>query len=126
MRLLQLTERSYKSKTGDRCIEENYDPDQAIMNLITKAINCTVPWSKSKSKGIKECQTKVDFRRYLLMIYKEQRKIKQVPKKCKHKTWTPMQYSQKSTEGQGSEVILELVMIDSKVRKANYVLFKPS
>ena len=116
-RLLQLTEKSYISSEGKGCDDgENYNPDSAIMELITKEINCSLPWSNHKFEGIKECKTEDDFRGYLKTICNQQRQIKQVPKKCRHKKWEPSQY-EKSTESGESKVTVDLLLVDSKVGK---------
>ena len=114
--MLELTEKRYISKEGEKCImDKNYNPDKSIMELITKQINCTLPWSEIKLGGIKECRTENDFDRYLKIIFKRQEDIKQVPPKCKYKTWIPMPYSESSVANQKSLVDLWLTMTNSKV-----------
>ena len=115
-KILQLTEKSYISKEAEKCInDESYNPDKAIMELISKQINCTLPWSKFKPVGMKECRTENDFDRYLKMIFKRQDDIKQVLPKCKFKTWTPMPYSESSAVHKESSVLIRLSIIGSKV-----------
>ena len=119
-RLLHLTEKSFISKPGARCIDRaGYNPDKEIMKLITKKINCSLPWSKLETEGFNECKSEDDFERYLLAIVDSQSEIRQVPKKCKYKTWTPLKNSDRSSESEKSEVIFELALIDSKVRNTN-------
>ena len=115
-KILQLTEKSYISKEAEKCInDETYNPDKAIMELISKQINCTLPWSKFKPVGMKECRTENDFDRYLKMIFKRQDDIKQVLPKCKFKTWTPMTYSESSVAKETSYVEIRLSILSSKV-----------
>ena len=111
-----MTEKSYISKEGEKCIkDESYNPDKAIMELISNQINCTLPWSKFKPAGMKECITENDFDRYLKMIFKRQDDIKQVPPKCKFRTWTPMPYSESSAADKTSSVVFRLSVLSSKV-----------
>ena len=42
--------------------------------------------------------------------------IENLPKKCIFKTWTPLPYSESSTDGDKTTVVVELAMIDSKVQ----------
>ena len=117
-----MTEKSYISKEDEKCInDESYNPDKAIMELISNQINCTLPWSKFKPAGMQECITENDFDRYLKMIFKRQDDIKQVLPKCKFKTWTPMTYSESSVDGLKTTVVVELSLIDSKVWIMEYV-----
>ena len=113
---LQLTEKSLISKEGRECItDENYNPDKEIMKLISKQINCTLPWIEIKFKGMKECKSENDFDNYLKMISERQRDIKQVPSKCKFKTWTPIPYNKGSTIGEPTSVDFWLTILASKV-----------
>ena len=113
---LQLTDKSLISKEGRECItDENYNPDKEIMKLISKQINCTLPWSKIKFEGMKECKSENDFDNYLKMISERQHDIKQIRPKCKFKTWTPMPYREESTAGEPSSVDIRLTILPSKV-----------
>ena len=113
---LQLTDKSLISKEGEECItDENYNPDKEIMKLISKQINCTLPWIEIKFEGMKECKSENDFDNYLKMIFKRQQDIKQVPPKCKFKAWTPMPYREESTAGEPSSVDIRLTILPSKV-----------
>ena len=113
---LQLTDKSLISKGGEECImDENYNPDKEIMKLISEQINCTLPWIEIKFEGMKECKSENDFDNYLKMISKRQRDIKQVPPKCRFKTWTPMPYREESTAGEPSSVDIRLTILPSKV-----------
>ena len=85
------------------------------MKLISKQINCTLPWSKIKFEGMKECKSENDFDNYLKMISQRQRDIKQVPPKCKFKTWTPIPYNKGSTIGEPTSVDFWLTVLASKV-----------
>ena len=113
---LQLTDKSLISKEGEECItDENYNPDKEIMKLISKQINCTLPWIEIKFEGMKECKSENDFDNYLRMISKRQRDIKQVPPKCKFKTWTPIPYNKGSTADESTSVDFWLTILASKV-----------
>ena len=113
---LQLTDKSLISKEGRECItDENYNPDKEIMKLISKQINCTLPWSKIKFEGMKECKSENDFDNYLKMISERQHDIKQIRPKCKFKTWTPMPYREESIDGEPSSVDFWLNIYASKV-----------
>ena len=115
-KLLQLTEKSHISKKGGKCImDDNYNTDKEIMNLISRQINCSLPWSEIKFEGMKECKSENDFDNYLKMIFKRQQVIKQVPPKCKFKAWTPMPYREESTAGEPSSVYIRLTILPSKV-----------
>ena len=121
-KILQLTEKSRISKEGAKCImDENYNPDKEIMKLISRQINCTLPWSKIKIGGMKECQSENDFDNYLKMIFNRQKDIKQVPPKCQFKTWTPMPYWEDSRASEIPSVDIWLSVIASKV---NYSFLK--
>ena len=96
-------------------MDENYNPDKEIMKLISKQINCTLPWIEIKFEGMKECKSENDFDNYLKMISQRQRYIKQVPPKCKFKTWTPIPYNKGSTIGEPTSVDFWLTILASKV-----------
>ena len=116
-KILQLTEKSHISKEGGKCImDDNYNTDKEIMKLISKQINCTLPWSEIKFEGMKECKSENDFDNYLKMISERQHDIKQIRPKCKFKTWTPMPYREESTAGEPSSVKFWLNIYASKVR----------
>ena len=118
-RMLQQTEKTIMSKQGEKCRkDEKYNPDGKLMKSIARYINCSLPWSKNKFnqfKGMKECQTEKEFERYLHEIVKLKPIIENMPKKCTFKTWTPLPYSESSTDGDKTTVVVELTMIDSKV-----------
>ena len=96
-------------------MDENYNPDNEIMKLISRQINCTLPWNEVKIEGMKECKSKNEFANYLKMIFKQQEDIRQVPPKCRFKTWTPMPYSEVSTADEKSSIVIMLSVISSKV-----------
>ena len=86
------------------------------MEVITKRMNCSLPWSQFKLEGMKDCKSENDFEHYLDTIVKFQSKIKKVTKKCRYKTWTPLPYSESSINGKNMLIVIELTIIDSKVR----------
>ena len=111
-----MTEKTFISNEVHKCFKaKSYNPDRTIMKGITEKINCSLPWSQFKVEGMKDCKTENDFERYLDTIVKLQRKIKEVPKKCTFKTWTPLPYSESSIDGQNTVIVIELIIIDSKV-----------
>ena len=112
-----MTEKTHISKEIAKCvINKSYNPDRVIMKLITKQINCSIPWSNFKLEGMKDCKSENDFELYLDTIVKLQSKIKKVPKKCMFKTWTPLPYSEGSTDGnKETKTVIELLIVDSKV-----------
>ena len=111
-----MTEKTSMSKEEDKCMkDEGFSPDWVIMKLITEEINCSLPWSKVKVEGLKDCNTEIEFERYLTTLVKLQRKIEKIPKKCTFKTWTPLPYSDSSRDVNDTLVIIDLVMINSKV-----------
>ena len=115
-KLLQLTEKSHISKEEEKCIiDENYNPDKEIIKLILNQIKCTLPWSEIKIEGMKQCKSKNDFDNYLKMIFERQQDMKQVPPKCKFKTWKPIPYSVVSTSGKKSSIAVMLTVLASKV-----------
>ena len=115
--MLQQTEKTKISKEGEKCKKiGSYNPDRKIMKAIARYINCSLPWSIYKFNGMKECQTESDFERYLHEIVKLKPLIEMMPKKCTFKTWTPMPYSESSTDGDKTTVVVELTLIDSKVK----------
>ena len=65
---------------------------------------------------MKDCKSENDFEHYLDTFVKLQSKIKNVPKKCRYKTWTPLPYSESSIDGKNTLIVIELIIIDSKVR----------
>ena len=115
-RILQQTEKTIISKAENKCRNlESYSPDRKIMQAIGRKINCSLPWSKYKSRGRKDCQTENDFERYLHTIVELKPLIEWVPKKCTFNTWTPLPYSESARDGDKTTVVVELTMIDSKV-----------
>ena len=115
--MLQLTEKTRISKQEEKCRRtENYNPDRKIMKSLARYINCSLPWSIYKFNGVRECQTENDFERYLHEIVKLKPVIENLPKKCIFKTWTPLPYSESSTDGDKTTVVVELTMIASKVK----------
>ena len=111
-----MTEKTFISNEVHKCFKaKSYNPDRTIMKGITEKINCSLPWSQFKVEGMKDCKTENDFERYLDTIVKLQRKIKEVPKKCTFKTWTPLPYSESSIDGKNTLIVIELTIIDSKV-----------
>ena len=112
-----MTEKTHISKEIAKCvINKSYNPDRVIMKLITKQINCSIPWSNFKLEGMKDCKSENDFELYLDTIVNLQSKLKKVPKKCKFKTWTPLPYSEGSTDGnKKTKIVIELFIVDSKV-----------
>ena len=111
-----MTEKTSISKEEEKCMEDKgFSPDSMIMQLLTKEINCSLPWSKVKVKGLKDCNTEIEFERYLTTLVKLQRKIARIPKKCTFKIWTPLPYSENSRDGNDTLVIIDLVVIKSKV-----------
>ena len=111
-----MTEKTVISNEVHKCFKDkSYNPDRTIVKGITEKINCSLPWSQFKVEGMKDCKTENDFERYLDTIVKLQRKIKEVPKKCTFKTWTPLPYSESSIDGQNTVIVIELIIIDSKV-----------
>ena len=117
-KLLQLTEKSRISKKDSKCIEnEGYNPDEAIMTMISEQINCSVPWSSlnQQNEGVEVCKTEDDFERYLETIYSHQDTIKAVPKKCKFNTWTMKHYSDSEQPENNTKVRLEFFMTDKQV-----------
>ena len=115
-KILQLTEKSHISKEGGKCImDDNYNTDKEIMKLISKQINCTLPWSEIKFEGMKECKSENDFDNYLKMISERQHDIKQIRPKCKFKTWTPMPYREESIDGEPTSADFWLNIYASKV-----------
>ena len=124
-----MTEKTSISKEEEKCMKgKGFSPDWVIMKLLTEKINCSLPWSTYKVEGMNDCKTEIEFERYLATILKLQRKIEKIPKKCTYKTWTPFPYSESSTDSKDPWVVIELVMINSKVRnirlsKQHYPLY---
>ena len=118
--MLQQTEKTAifnKEEKWVKCRRNGiYNPDRKMMLATARRINCSLPWSKHKFNGIKNCRTENDFERYLHTIPTLKHVIEAIPKKCTFKTWTPMPYSESSTDGDKTTVVVELAMIDSKVQ----------
>ena len=112
--MLQQTEKTIISKQGEKC-KKVQNPDRKIMRAIARRINCSLPWSEYKFNGMRECQTENDFESYLHTIPTLKPVIEAIPKKCTFKTWTPLPYSESSTDGDKTTVVVELTIIDSKV-----------
>ena len=111
-----MTEQTSISKEQEKCMKaEGFSQDSMIMKLLTEEINCSLPWSKVRVEGMKDCKTENEFERYLTTLIKLQRKIEKIPKKCTFKTWTPLPYSESSRDVNDTMVIIDLVMINSKV-----------
>ena len=111
-----MTEKTSMSRKGDKCMkDEGFSPDWVIMKRLTEEINCSLPWSKVKVEGLKDCNTEIEFERYLTTLVKLQRKIEKIPKKCTFKVWTPLPYSESSKDDTDTMVIIDLLMINSKV-----------
>ncbi len=124
-RLLQLTEKTRISKDEEMCIDDkSYNPDRAIMKLITERINCSLPWSEFKLERMTDCKTENDFEHYLDTIMKLQPQIKKIPKKCTFKTWTPLPYSESSTDGKKTLIVIEFNIIGSEVRNMAPIIIK--
>ena len=111
-----MTEKTSISKEEEKCMKgKGFSPDSMTMKLLTEEINCTLPWSKLKFEGLKDCKTEIEFERYLTTIVRRQRKIEKIPKKCTFKVWTPLPYSESSKDVTDTMVIIDLLMINSKV-----------
>mgnify|MGYP001242846427 CR=1 FL=1 len=97
--------------------EEGYNPDEAIMTMISEQINCSVPWSSlnQQNEGVEVCKTEDDFERYLETIYSHQDTIKAVPKKCKFNTWTMKHYSDSERPENNTKLRIEFFMTDKQV-----------
>ena len=58
-----------------------------MIELISKNISCSLPWSSFKVQGLDECKSEADFENYLKALYELQSHFKNIEKKCSFKSW---------------------------------------
>ena len=86
-KMLEMTEKKHISKCSE---DQEYYPDDVEMDLVSKKINCSVPWSRLKTSNLKPCRSKNQFENYLQALKEIQ--MEEIPLKCKYKTWSAMPY----------------------------------
>ena len=102
-KLLQLTEKEVISSPNAECNDDKeYNPDREMTSLITKKIQCNLPWSNLKMDQFDNCKTEEEFENYLKAIIEEQKAIERIPKKCQYKIWTLTHWGDVSRDGNTS------------------------
>ena len=80
-KLLQLTEKEVISSPNAKCNDDKeYNPDREMTALITKKIQCNLPWSNFQMDQLDDCKTEEEFENYLKKIVDEQKAIDRIPK----------------------------------------------
>ena len=116
MKSVQLSEHKLLSKPNDICINDNdYHPDDKMVELITKRIGCNLPWSKVKVESVEDCSHESDFDRYLDMVFKHQMDIMNIPKKCHFDTWIISHSEEYSNESKEASVVFDMLSTEGQV-----------
>ena len=125
MKALKLSENKVLSKSKEVCIgNRNYNPDQKMIELITEAIRCQLPWSKIPNGSMKNCSSESDYDKYLKTVFKHQIDILNNPKKCVFDSWTMSHLEDNSREGNETSIILDLMATEGQVRHYTRVTFR--
>ena len=102
-KLLQLTEKEVISSPNAECNDDKeYNPDREMTSLITKKIQCNLPWSNFQMDHFDDCKTEEEFENYLKEIIEEQEAIERIPKKCQYKIWSLTHWGEGSRDGNTS------------------------
>ena len=96
---LKRTEKKHISNCSK---DEDFNPDKEMIELISKNISCSLPWSSFKAQGLDECKSEADFDMYLKALYDLQSDFKKIEKKCSFKSWKALPISETPKKGHTS------------------------
>ena len=120
-KLLQLTEKEVISRPNAECNDDKeYNPDREMTSLITKKIQCNLPWSNLKMDQFDNCKTEEEFENYLKEIIEEQDAIEQIPKKCRYKIWTLTHWGKVSRDGNTGNTSLTIDLLSTRGQVCTY------
>ena len=93
---------------------DEYNPDNEMVKVISNKAGCNLPWSKIKIQSLEDCKLESDFNKYLDGILKYQKDIIEIPRKCKFNIWTLSQFEDLSGEGNAS-VVFDMMVTEGQV-----------
>ena len=94
--------RTEKKHISNCTKDEDFNPDKEMIELISKNISCSLPWSPFKAQGLDECKSEADFENYLKALYDLQSDFKKIEKRCSFKSWKALSISENPLEGHTS------------------------
>ena len=97
-----ITEKSYFSHCENK---KGFNPDEEMVKIVSKHINCSLPWSLFRVSTLDDCRSESDFENYLNALDDLQNEIKNVEKKCDYKEWTLHPLLDQVTDGNGTTSI---------------------
>ena len=113
---LEITEHEDISKPEDESIkDENYSPDDKMVEMVSKSIGCNLPWNQFKVKTLADCTSESDFQKYLNAITKLHTQFLQIPPKCHYKTWMYSQFMDSPIKSNFTTLAIELTSYNGKV-----------
>ena len=80
-----------------------------MLDKVVKKMDCSFPWSKNVSNGLKVCGNQEDFETYFTTLKEYQDDFRKAPKKCKYRTWNLRDRLKVDKDGsKGLQLIMEM------------------
>ena len=116
------------SKEGDECIiDKDYNPDNAMMAILTDKVGCNLPWSRVQLSRLKVCNDPKHFEKYLNKAVEFQNEISKVSKKCTFSSWNALPFEETIYSENNTTFLYASLFSDSgKVRRLCMKSFKIS